>query len=219
MDKIKAIILDMDGVLVDSDPIHERAERETCRQFGINVPKEEADNFRGRRLEEIFSYAREKYGQGDEPIDQMIDRKISLYLEYALRDIELVSGAREFLEQLKNDGRYHYALTTSGRRYQQEKILAKFGLDNFFDIMVTSEDVRNGKPDPEPYAVTVQKLNEQPGGCLVIEDSDNGIRSAKAAGCQVCGFESVFFDRAALTAAGADLVANGFSELEKILFN
>lgn len=217
-DKIKAIIFDMDGVIVDSEPIHEKAEWETCHEFGMEVSKSEWDNFHGKKLEDIFSYASQKYGTGSEPIEKMIKRKIEKYLFYALRDMQLVTGAYEFLKELEKNQKYRYALTTSGRRHQQEKILAKFNLTDYFHIMVTAEDVKNGKPHPEPYAITVEKLNEQPSECLVIEDSDNGILSAKAAGCRACGITTTF-NRNKLESVGADMVVTDFFELSKILFN
>lgn len=216
--KIKAVIFDMDGVIVDSEPIHELAEAQICREFGMEVPREEWDNFRGKKLEDIFSYASGKYGSGNEPIEKMIERKIEVYLARALEDMRLVDGVREFLEELKNSRRYRFALTTSGRKFQQEKILAKFGFAGFFDIMVTADDVNQGKPHPEPYLITVEKLAEHPNQCLVIEDSDNGILSAKAADCQTCGITTTF-SRERLDAAGADIIISGFSELGKILFS
>ncbi|MDD5396627.1 MAG: HAD family phosphatase [Candidatus Moranbacteria bacterium] len=217
IDKIKAIIFDMDGVIVESEPIHEKAEMEVCRQFGMEVDKKEWDNFRGKKLEDIFSYASKKYGTGNEPIEEMIIRKIQLYLTYALNEMNLVDGVREFLEELKNNGKYDYALTTSGRKIQQEQILSKFNLADYFEIVVASDDVKNGKPHPEPYEITVRKLGEQPANCLVIEDSDNGVISAKAAGCQVCGITTTF-GRDRLELAGADIVVADFFELSKIFF-
>jgi HAD superfamily hydrolase (TIGR01509 family) len=215
---IKAIILDMDGVIVDSEPIHEKAEMQTCREFGMEVPKSEMDNFRGKKLEDIFSYASKKYGTGNEPIEKMIERKIGLYLEIALKELQMIDGASDFLKKLETDGRYDFALTTSGRKIQQDQILAKFGFANFFPIMITADDVKHGKPNPEPYAITAKKLNEKPQHCLVIEDSDNGIRSAKAAGCMACGFASQFFTHERLKSVGADAVMDNFEELSKILF-
>jgi HAD superfamily hydrolase (TIGR01509 family) len=142
----------------------------------------------------------------------MIERKIEIYLSHALQDMQLVPGAYDFLKKLEKNQKYRYALTTSGRKVQQKKILAKFNLTDFFQIMVMADDVRNGKPHPEPYAVTVRKLNERPGECLVIEDSDNGIISAKAAGCQTCGITTTFAkDR--LKKAGADIIVFSFLEL------
>lgn len=215
--KIKALIFDMDGVLVDSEPIHERAEMEVCREFGMEVSKSEWDGFRGKKLEDIFSYASKKYGNGNEPIEKMIERKIEVYLSHALRDMQLVSGAYEFLEELKKNHKYRYALTTSGRKIQQDQILEKFNLTGFFPIMVTAEDVRNGKPHPEPYMITVQRLSEQPSECLVIEDSDNGILSAKAAGCQACGITTTF-TKDHLQSVGADMVTSDFYKLAEVLF-
>jgi len=208
----------MDGVIVNSEPVHEKAEMEVCREFGMEVPKSEWDGFRGKKLEDIFSYASRKYGKGNEPIEKMIERKIEVYLSYALAEMQLVSGVYEFLEELKKNQKYRYALTTSGRRIQQDKILAKFNLTDFFPIKVTAEDVHKGKPNPEPYAVTVQRLNENPGDCLVIEDSDNGVLSAKAAGCQVCGITTTF-SKNRLESCGADMVVSDFFELSKVLFD
>jgi HAD superfamily hydrolase (TIGR01509 family) len=213
---IKAIIFDMDGVIVDSEPIHEKAEMETCREFGMEVSKDEWDGFRGKKLEDIFSYASKKYGTGNEPIEEMIKRKIERYLSLALAGMEPVPGAYEFLQKLKRSGKYRYALTTSGRKFQQDQILAKIGLSGFFEDIVTADNVKNGKPHPEPYAKTVEKLDLQPAECLVIEDSDNGIISAKAAGCLVCGITTTF-SREKLQSAGADFVVDGFSELADML--
>jgi HAD superfamily hydrolase (TIGR01509 family) len=217
MDNIKAIIFDMDGVLVDSEPIHERAEMEICREFGMEVSKKEWDNFRGKKLEDIFSYASKKYGTGNEPIEEMIERKIARYLSLALREMELIDGAAEFLQKLKESKKYLYALTTSGRKIQQDQILSKFNLENFFPIMVTADDVKHGKPHPEPYLTTARLLGEAPADCLVIEDSDNGILSTRAAGCLACGITTTF-PKERLEEAGADLVVASFMELDKILF-
>jgi HAD superfamily hydrolase (TIGR01509 family) len=189
---------------------------QVCREFGMEVSQNEWDNFRGRKLEDIFSYASHKYGTGQEPIEKMIERKIEVYLACALKDLQLIDGALEFLESLKKDPRYRLALTTSGRKFQQDQILAKFGLARFFEIIVTADDVSNGKPHPDPYLVTVEKLGELPGACLVIEDSDNGILSAKAAGCQVCAITTTF-GQDKLKKAGADMIVSAFSELEKII--
>jgi HAD superfamily hydrolase (TIGR01509 family) len=141
-----------------------------------------------------------------------------MYLSLALQEMKLISDAREFLEKMEKSQKYCYALTTSGRRFQQDKILAKFDLADFFKIIVAADDVSNGKPHPEPYTTTVEKLNKLPDECLVIEDSDNGILSAKAAGCQACGIMTTF-DCNRLKLAGADIVVSSFSELAKILFD
>jgi beta-phosphoglucomutase len=213
---INTIIFDMDGVIVDSEPIHAKAEQETCLAFGINVPAEEWEHFRGKKLEDIFTFASQTYGTGQEPIERMIAHKIELYLSYALGEMKLIPGVRGLLTYIKDRSDLRCALTTSGRRIQQDQILAKFGLADFFEVIVTADDVQNGKPNPEPYLVTTEKLQEVAAQCLVIEDSDNGVLSAKAAGCQVCGITTTF-PKERLVQAGADMVISDFGELKKML--
>ena len=72
---IKALIFDMDGVIVDSEPIHEKSEMEVCKEFGMNVPKKEWDNFRGKKLEDIFSYTSREFGTGKEPVEKWLKEK------------------------------------------------------------------------------------------------------------------------------------------------
>jgi HAD superfamily hydrolase (TIGR01509 family) len=213
---IKAIIFDFDGVIVNSEPVHEKAEVQTCLEYGMKVPRAEWENFRGTKIENIFSFVSQKYGTGQEPIEKMIERKIELYLAYAMNELELIPGVYDFLSALKKDRKYRLALTTSGRLIQQSKILNKFGLVDFFEVIVTSDDCKLGKPNPEPYLVTIKKLLEQSQDCLVIEDSDNGIISAKGAGCQACGITNTFAEEK-LKSAGADMVVNKFEELWKVL--
>lgn len=216
IDQIKAIIFDFDGVIVNSEPVHEKAEIQTCQEFGLDVPRGEWENFRGKRIDDIFSFVSRKYGDGSAPIEKMIERKIELYLLHALESLELIPGAYEFLEEMAGSGKYRLALTTSGRKYQQEKILSKFDLAKFFEIIVTADNVKNGKPDPEPYLVTAKMLAEEPRNCLVIEDSDNGIISAKAAGCFACGITNTFSEEK-LRLAGADEIVNNFSDFKTFL--
>jgi HAD superfamily hydrolase (TIGR01509 family) len=215
-DDIKAIIFDFDGVIVDSEPIHEKAELQTCLEFGMKVPQSEWVHFRGTKIEDIFSFVSRKYGTGQEPIEKMIEHKIALYLSLALSELQLIPGVQDFLTSLKQNGKYRLALTTSGRFVQQENILNKFGLTHFFEIIITSDDCRLGKPNPEPYLITTKKLGERPENCLVIEDSDNGIRSAKAAGCLACGITNTFPEEK-LRSVGADMVIKKLDELWKIL--
>jgi HAD superfamily hydrolase (TIGR01509 family) len=215
-DDIKAIIFDFDGVIVDSEPIHEKAELQTCLDFGMKVPPAEWVNFRGTKIEDIFSFVSRKYGTGQEPIEKMIEHKIALYLSLALSELQLIPGVDDFLASLKQDGKYRLALTTSGRLIQQEQILNKFNLAHFFEIIVTSDDCQLGKPNPEPYLITTKKLGERPENCLVIEDSDNGILSAKAAGCLACGVTNTFTGEK-LKSAGADVVIKKLDELGNIL--
>jgi beta-phosphoglucomutase len=103
-------------------------------------------------------------------------------------------------------------LATSALRENQQRAFERFGLDCYFDAIVSGNDAQKGKPDPEPYLLTGARLDVDPAKTLVIENSVNGIRSGKAAGCKAVGL-TTSFERETLEKAGADLVVDGFSEL------
>ena len=104
------------------------------------------------------------------------------------------------------------ALVTSSPALTQRMACEKFGYRDFFEAITTGEDVSEGKPSPEPYLRTASLMAIDPTECLVIEDSLNGIRSGKAAGCKVLGLTSSF-SKDELIAVGADEVTGSFKEL------
>lgn len=214
---IKALIFDMDGVIVDSEQIHMDAEVYTCKKFGLEVPLSEWEFFKGKTAVDIFDYIVKNFGSSDVSVLDMIECKVEAYLEMAPKRMELIPNSLQFI---KNNRKLFqkFALTTSSKRVAQEMIFNKFNLDSLFDVIVTGDEVVNGKPHPEPYLITVEKLELNPGQCIVIEDSDNGIISAKKAGCRVVGI-TTSFDRERLLKSGADLVVSDFLELECILKN
>jgi beta-phosphoglucomutase-like phosphatase (HAD superfamily) len=108
------------------------------------------------------------------------------------------------------------ALTTSATRRDQEQIFQRFNLGRWFDAVVTAEDIRRAKPDPEPYLKTAAKVGLDPSLCLVVEDSTHGIRAAKRAGCWAVGLTTAFTAEE-LRRAGADAVVDSFAELAALL--
>jgi HAD superfamily hydrolase (TIGR01509 family) len=209
------ININIDGVLVNSEALHLESELATCRNFSLDAPLWEWDNFRGRPAKYTFRYLIDKYGSSDIDIDDVIRFNYSIYLDLARRKVEPIAGALDFLKECKN----HFgkvALTTSGRRASQQLIFDKFELHDYFDIVITGDDIENGKPHPEPYSKTVKALDLEPASCLVVEDSDNGIISAKAAGCMAAGL-TTSFGKEKLESAGADIIFDDFSELLKII--
>ena len=131
-------------------------------------------------------------------------------------EVKLVAGVLRFLELCQEAG-WAIALTTSASREFQELAFDQFGLSGYFTVVVTGDDVSHGKPHPEPYLKTTEMLNRHPSECVVVEDSTNGIRSAKAAGCPTVGL-STSFSEEILAAAGGDVVVATFADLGKNLF-
>ena len=169
-----AVIFDMDGVLIDSEPLHMKAKLETFRAFELDVPQAIFSSFYGRTDFDVIGEVVERF------------------------------GVLDLLRDLKRRG-MRLALVTSASPANKALAFRRFDLGRFFEFALTSADVRRHKPDPEPYQTAVDRLEVSPRQTLVIEDSPNGIRSARGAGCAVVGLTTTF-PPDELRAAGAEPV-------------
>lgn len=208
---IRAVVFDMDGVIVDSESLHIRADAETFERHGIAVPREAWNDIFGMKSDEGLRIILDRYGTGrEDPL--VLDReKRERYFELAQEELRLVPLVLDFIVSCR-DRTLLTAVATSGLSWYQRPFLERLGMLPFFDVLVTGDEVKNGKPHPEPYLLAASRLGCAPADCLVIEDADNGIRSAKAAGCITVGI-TTSLPRTCLLAAGADLVIDGFAEL------
>jgi len=208
----------MDGVITDTEPLHVEAEWRTCRHYGFDAPRSEWEKFKGKKSEDIFGYLLAVYGGGRTiPVAEIMAHKTRVYLELAAaQGIPAVPGVVDFIKRVR-PAFGKLALATSSNAAIQRSIFDGLGLWPYFDAVVTGDDLTRGKPDPEAYVKAAAKLGLSPGDCLVIEDSDNGIRAAVGAGCRVVGI-TTSFPRDFLIAAGADLVVDDYGELWRHLF-
>ncbi len=211
----KAFIFDMDGVLVDSEALYVKIEQDICRNHGIDIPASEWDHFKGKTNQAIFSYILSNFAATSSlNVDDLIEEKRQL-VKSSLQQTPLFAGAIDFLQFIR--ARFPLvALTTSSSKGIQELIFSIHNLESYFDIVVTGDQVSQGKPNPEPYIVTMQKLGVTPVEAMVLEDSDNGILSAKAAGCLAIGITNSF-SAAVLQQAGADFIVDNFKQLHQEL--
>lgn len=204
-----AVIFDLDGVLIDSEPLHERAKQVVVDAHGLEVPTEAFEAFLGKTDRDIFTYIVDTYGDGTADVEALIDAKQAAYRDL-IGELTMVDGARAFLEAVA--ARYPTALATSAVRRNQELAFERFDLMPFFEAVVVAEDLTHHKPHPEPYLTAAAGLARPPERCLVLEDSVNGIRSARAAGCTAVGL-TTSFPADALREAGAHHVADSFAAL------
>lgn len=212
MRHLHAVIFDMDGVLVDSEPLHERAQKAVFADNALDVPEGVLGTFKGKTEEDVFEFIVREYGHdGMDPAD-LVRQKHEAY-RGLMPELRPVEGSVDFVRFLQASG-LRLALTTSATRRDQEYALDLLALGEPFEVIITAEDVARPKPNPEPYLVTVQRMSLKPDTCLVIEDSLNGVRSALDAGCRVAGL-STSFDKADLSAEGAHYVADTFEQLRQ----
>ena len=208
---VSAAAFDLDGVLADTESIHLENEKEACAFFGLKVPSSEWEGFRGRTAMSIAKEIIGKYGNGNQiNPEAFVSKKVEMYMK-KISKVQAIPGSKEFVMNIRKF-LPQIALTTSGKRIVQEKVLEVIGLADVFDVTITADDVSNGKPHPEPYLKTAELLSCSSGECLIIEDSDNGIISAIKAGCIVAGI-TTSFSKDVLYGLGAHIVVDCYDEL------
>jgi HAD superfamily hydrolase (TIGR01509 family) len=177
-----AVLWDMDGTLVDTEPYWIQAEFDIAEKFGGSWSREHAMNLVGHDLLDSGRYIREHMGIDLEPaviVEEMLDRVI----EHIEREVPWRPGAVELLVDLGRSGVPCALVTMSYQRFVAP-ILAALP-ERTFASVVTGDAVSQGKPHPEPYLKAARNLGVPPADCLAIEDSNTGARSAEAAGCTV----------------------------------
>jgi beta-phosphoglucomutase family hydrolase len=179
--KIKAVIFDMDGVVVNNHEYHFKAWMNFAEKYGFELNEEiYKDQFNGKTNKDLFRMI------FDDPTDEEIaaygEEKESMYRELYYDDLAPHKGLLDFLSALKR-GRYKIALATSAPTENVDWVLDNLQLRSWFDVIVDGTEVENGKPDPEIYTTVCTKLEVEPEYCVVFEDSLAGLESAREAGC------------------------------------
>lgn len=212
---MQAVIFDMDGVILESEPLHDDAWCKVVvdRGFGTDAEmRPHLNDFRGRTEVDFFTFVRDHYNL-DTPIQEMIDQKIYVFLEMMKEtSIEPMPGLTEVLDNLK--GR-PIALASSSAYPIINAIVDGLGIRDRFDVIVSGEDVENGKPAPDIFLLAAKKLGVDPSECIVIEDSRNGVKAANAAGMRSIGFRGSPSHNQDLSEA--DTVIDHFDDLLGVL--
>ena len=177
---VRAIIFDMDGLLVDSEPLADAAMVEFLRRHGKRADSGYAPQLLGRRLPDAVALFVDWYGlEGD--LGQLTGEFDALRTEMIIGNLVPMPGAREIIAFGRSAG-LRLALATSNRRHQAVISLRETGLSGLFDTEVTGDDVTRGKPFPEIFLAAARQLDVPAASCIVLEDAPAGITAAGAAG-------------------------------------
>lgn len=178
---ITTVIFDMNGVITDDEDLHELATQKTFEKVGLSITP---DIYRqyclGRTDASAFVDLIGDFHLKDQEVSSIINDKSILYQELIADNLKIYPGVIRLIENLCL--KYTLALTTSSTFEEAQTVVNQLEIENRFKVIVSSNDVKRGKPDPEPYLLTAEKLGVSSDNCVVIEDSENGIRSAIAAG-------------------------------------
>lgn len=187
---MRAVIFDMDGVIIDSEPIHFEVDMQTMRDLGFNISSKELEKYVGTTNEYMFSDLKIKYNI-EQSIEEIINYKVELTKRKVIQsELEPIEGIKELLVNLKNKN-IPTAIASSSPRSFIDVVVYKFNLQDYFKYIISGEEVVNGKPDPDIYIEAAKKLGLSPEDCIVIEDSRNGVLAAKAAGMKCIGFQNI----------------------------
>lgn len=191
---LKAIVFDFDGVIVDSEPIHFRAFLKVAQTFGVTFGYEEyVERFIGYDDRDAFrSMLGLPVGVPGKPADErrlleLIERKAQAFEAVVEEGIETIPGIEQLIRQA--GAAMPIAIASGASRRDIDLVLGKLGLASLFKLVVTADDVKRSKPDPQTYALAAAglatkhpALGLEPGDCLAIEDTAAGVESARGAG-------------------------------------
>ncbi len=202
---LSGVIFDMDGVIVDSHPIHKKAWRRFLELQGKKLGDADLDFIMdGRKREEIL---RHFLGElSDDEVQNLGHQKDTLFMEEATA-MTMIEGLPEFLQQL-TQANISLAVGSSGSDGRVNHILQLFGLRKFFQAIVTGDQVTVGKPDPAVFRLASKELGVAPSETLVFEDSVSGVKAANAAGMKCIGIAADGLIPKLLDAGAIQIVPN-----------
>ncbi len=205
---MKAIIFDMDGVIIDSEPLHYEVEMELLEKLGGKMDKEAHQLFVGTTDYKMWSTLKENF-KLKPPVEDIIEMKKDMFIS-RIDEIELMPNFMSLMLSLYNAG-YPLAIASSNNRKVVDRIVEKFGLGVYIKFTISGDDVSKGKPHPEVFLTAAKKMSLVPKNCLVIEDATNGVKAAKAAGMKCVGLDSI--PASGQDLSQADLVINNLAKL------
>ena len=186
---IKAVIFDMDGVLIDSEPLHFDAVETVLKKYGIEIPEGYLDKYLGDTNERIWTEMTKAFGL-KESIDFYIEQQLQSTIECIWRDdYKPIDGVAELLQELRDAG-YLIGVASSSPPNIIQNILDRIGIAAYIDKWVSGDEVQESKPAPYIYTRAAEMLGFRPEECLAIEDSFYGVTAAKAAGLKCIGYKS-----------------------------
>lgn len=186
---IKAVLFDMDGVLLDSEPLHVVINSEIYKDLGIKIDQDLINEFVGRTSSERWKRIKAKFGL-EHTVEQLSDRQWNALIK-ALQDSELApsAGLDTLLAYLKKNGIRATIASASAGSFV-EAVIDYLDLRDVMEGATTGDEVVNCKPAPDIFLLAAQKLGVPPSECLVIEDSSAGVRAGKAAGMFTVGYKN-----------------------------
>jgi len=201
----------MDGVIVDTEPVHRYAYFQHFDELNINVSDELFTSFTGSSTRNVFQNLKLMFNI-DQEVEDLIQRKRTIFNDAFdnKEDLELLDGVEKLIKEFHEKG-MQLILASSASKVTIERVFGRFKLYDYFTHIVSGEDFPRSKPDPAIFVHAASLSIAPKSNCIIIEDSTNGVKAAKAAGIYCVGYNSIHSKSQDLTEA--DVIINHFDEL------
>lgn len=206
MDQVKAVIFDMDGVLIDSEKFWKQAESEVFSSLDVNVLDEFTALTKSMTTKEVTRFWYKRFPWSGLTLHAVEEKVVCRVMELIKTENCEMKGIKTFIESLHGSG-FKIGLATNSPSIIIPVVLNKLGIAHYFNAVTSADEVSRGKPDPAVYELTANKLQVDPTLCIAIEDSYSGILAAKSAGMKTAAYimKNTFVYE-------ADLIMNAFND-------
>ncbi|MDN3620283.1 HAD family phosphatase [Polaribacter undariae] len=213
--EIKCVIFDMDGVIIDSEEIHKKAYYETFASIGVKVSDDLYKTLTGSSTINAFQKLVAHFNLDLDP-EELVLNKRKRYVNFFENDptLHLVKGVEELIKHCHKKG-LTLILASSSAMVNIDRVFNRFDLNPYFTAKISGADLTESKPNPEIFNKAAILGNTPKENCVVIEDSDNGVKAANDAGIFVFGYRNPMAEDQSLK--NADFIVNNFKRLHKIL--
>ncbi|CAJ35937.1 HAD family hydrolase [Methanocella arvoryzae] len=214
--RFRAVLFDMDGVITDTMPVHLKAWQEAFKPYGVTVEKMDVylrEGMTSKTMAESIAGEKQKSLTAEE-LEKIVAAKSAFFDREVSAHVKVFEGVPGILRMIRNNG-IKTALVTGSRAQSVKAVLHKAGIEDLFDLIITGDDTKTGKPSPDPYLTAMRRLGISRINCVVVENAPLGIQSAKAAGAEYVIAVTTSLDASYLK--DADDVMASVAELETCL--
>ena len=178
----QALLLDMDGVTIDTEPLYTRAEINLFNEYGVKIPEEDWSLFRGTSEKKFYELSMNRY-EIKEELEIFMGKGRKYVMNEFNKGIPFMDGFKNMHKRISPY--FSMGLVTASPRRSLNKIIKKLNLNNYFKHIISGEDANNNKPHPDPYVLMMDMLNIIQKNTIIIEDSLTGLSSATSSGAHV----------------------------------